>query len=219
MLEAQSIPAPPDIGATARSHWDRARNARRWLGQMGLGIWFVAMLAIGATLLGRHLVALPRPVKDAALAQAMDTMRGPDDAGLWMAIHVLYAECQCSQRIAEHLLASRRPREIAERVLFIGHDPDLEARFAAAGLLVVRTDENEAAVRYHVAAAPLFVFVAPDGALRYVGGYTERKQGPDPRDVEILAEARADREVAPMPVFGCAVSARLRADINPLGLP
>ncbi len=186
---------------------------------MGLGIWFVAMLAIGATLLGRHLIALPRPVKDAALAQAMETMRGPDDAGLWMAVHVLYAECQCSQRIAEHLLASRRPREVAERVLLIGHDPHHAARSAAAGLMVVRTDETEAAVRYHVAAAPVFVVVAPDGAVRNVGGSTERKQGPDPRDVEILAETRADREVAPLPIFGCAVSARLRADINPLGLP
>ncbi len=219
-LEPQSIPAPPaGFGATLRASSDPLRNLRLWLGRLGLLIWLFAMAAGGATLLGRHLIALPRPAKDAALAQAMGSMRGPGDAGLWMAVHVLYADCQCSQRIAEHLLAGRRPREVAERVLLIGHDPDLEARFDAAGISVVRTDENDAAVHYHVSAAPLFVVIAPDGTVRYAGGYTERKQGPDPRDLNILADARADRAVTTLPVFGCAVSARLRSAMNPLGLP
>ncbi len=189
------------------------------MGRLGVGIWFLVMVTVGATLLGRHLIALPRPAKDAALAQAMATLRGPADTGRWMAIHVLYADCQCSQRIAEHLLATKRPQDIAERVLLIGHDAGLEARLDAAGIVVVRTDENDAAVHYHVVAAPLFVVVGPEGAVRYAGGYTERKQGPDPRDLDILADARADRAIAPLPLFGCAVSARLRSSLNPLGLP
>jgi hypothetical protein len=186
------------------------------MGRAGVGIWFAAMVLVGATLLGRHLIALPRPPMDAALARAMGSMRGPADAGRWMTVHVLYAECQCSQRIAEHVLAGHRPPDLAERVLLIGRDANLEARFVAAGIAVVRTDENDAAVDYHVSAAPLFIVVAPDGSVRYAGGYTERKQGPNPRDLAILADARADREIPTLPVFGCAVSAQLRSTLNPL---
>jgi hypothetical protein len=217
MLERRSLPAPAeDLRANASAVWIRLRRST---GRVGVGLWFTAMLLVGATLLGRHLIALPRPSKDAALARAMDSMRGPADAGRWMAVHVLYAECQCSQRIAEHLLAGNRPPDLAERVLLIGRDADLEARFAAARIAVVRTDENDAAVDYHVSAVPLFVVVGPDGVVRYAGGYTERKQGPNPRDLEILADARAGREIPTLPVFGCAVSARLRSTLNPLGLP
>lgn len=202
-----------------RGLWNRLHGLRRWMGRFGLGVWFVVMVVVGSTLLGRHLIALPRPAKDVALGQAMASMRGPGDAGRWLAVHVLYADCQCSQRIADHLLATHRPGDVAERVLLIGHDAVLEARLATAGIAVVQTDENDAAVKYHVAAAPLFVVVAPDGAVRYAGGYTERKQGPDPRDLDILADARAGRAIAPLPLFGCAVSARLRSELNPLGLP
>jgi hypothetical protein len=136
-----------------------------------------------------------------------------------MAVHVLYAECRCSQRIAEHILSSSRPLDVTERVLLIGRDPDLERRFAAHGLRVVLTDSTELGNRYHIAAVPLLVVVAPDDTVRYAGGYTLRKQGPDPQDLQLVADARAGRAPATLPVFGCAVSARLKSSLNPLGLP
>lgn len=188
-------------------------------GRLGLIVWFVAMLAVGITLLARHAVALPRPTEDASFARAMASLRAPEDSGRWMAVHVLYAECQCSQRIANHLLTSDRPEGVAERVLLVGRSADLEARLAARGVRVVLTKSAELADRYHVQAVPLFVVVAPDDTVRYAGGYTARKQGPDPRDLEILAAARDDRFFARLPVFGCAVSARLRSSLNPIGLP
>jgi hypothetical protein len=191
----------------------------RTLARLGLGVWFVLMVAVCATLLGRHLLALPRPANDVALAEVMSSLRGAGPGGQWMTVHVLYAECPCSQRIAEHVLAGHRPADLAERVLLIGHDAELEARFAKQGLPVTVVDEDEAATRFHVVAAPSLVVVGPDDTVRYVGGYTERKQGLDPQDVAIVADARAGRDVSPLPVFGCAVSARLRASLNPLGLP
>jgi len=191
----------------------------RPLARVGLAVWFLSMLAVGATLLGRHLVALPRPANDASLARSMSSLRGADASGRWMAVHVLYADCPCSQRIAEHLLAGGRPGDAAERVLLIGSDAPLEARLVRAGLPVTIVTEDEAATRFHVVAAPALVVIAPDDSVRYVGGYTESKQGPDPRDLAILAGARSGRDYAPLPVFGCAVSARLRASLNPLGLP
>jgi hypothetical protein len=187
--------------------------------RLGLTVWFVLMVAVGATLLGRHLIALPRPANDSALAQAMSSLRSAGGAGRWMMIHVLYAQCGCSQRIADHLLAGARPADVTERIVLIGHDAVLEARFADTGWPVARVTEDEAATRFHVVAAPALAVLAPDDRVRYVGGYTERKQGPDARDLAILAAVRAGRDVPPLPIFGCAVSARLRSSLNPLGLP
>jgi hypothetical protein len=136
-----------------------------------------------------------------------------------MTVHVLYAECGCSKLIAGHLAAGGRPPGVAERVLLIGRDADLEARLDKMGMPVALVSEDEAATRFHVVAAPTLVVLAPDDTVRYVGGYTERKQGPDPRDLAILASVRAGDEVPSLPIFGCAVSARLRASLNPLGLP
>ena len=67
--------------------------------------------------------------------------------------------------------------------------------------------------------AVVFWLLAPDGTVRYVGGYTDRKQGLDAKDLAIVADTRAGQDVAPLPIFGCAVSARLRAALNPLGMP
>ena len=108
---------------------------------------------------------------------------------------------------------------MTERVLLIGRDAELEARFASVGMPVILATEDEASATFHIVAAPTLVVVAPDDTVRYAGGYTERKQGPDPRDLAILAAVRAGHFVAPLPIFGCAVSARLRSTINPLGLP
>jgi hypothetical protein len=196
-----------------------AGRLRAFGARLGLTVWFVLMVAVGATLLGRHLIPLPRPANDLALAQAMSSLRGAGAAGRWMMVHVLYAQCACSQKIADHVLAGGRPADVTERVVLIGHDAGLEARFAEIGWPIARVTEEDAATRLHVVAAPALVVVAPDNSVRYVGGYTERKQGPDPRDLAILAAVRTGGDVSPLPIFGCAVSARLRSSLNPLGLP
>jgi hypothetical protein len=184
-----------------------------------LSVWFGVMLAIGASLLVRHSVALPRPAVDAELERSMSTLRIPADAGKWMAVHVLYADCRCSQRVADHLLSSSRPADLVEQVLLVGRSGALEGSLTARGFRVTVVEPDELAARYHVLAVPLLLVAAPDGSIRYAGGYTTRKQGPDPRDLEILASAKADRVTAALPVFGCAVSRKLDQVLNPLGLP
>jgi hypothetical protein len=84
-------------------------------------------------------------------------------------------------------------------------------------VIKVGVDELEA---YHIAAAPLLVVLGPDGSVRYSGGYTEQKQGPAIRDLEILAAAARDERPShsPLPVFGCAVAADLRRRLDPTGI-
>jgi hypothetical protein len=180
-----------------------------------LGLWFVAMTLVGSTLMARHLVPLPPP-EGARLSGLVRAQ------GRWMAVHVLYSECRCSQRIADHLLESPRPGDVDEHVLLVadpGQGASMSEQLTRAGFRVSVVTSEQLAERYGIEAVPLFVVVGPDGAARYAGGYTERKQGPAPRDLEILAAARAGRDLPELPTFGCAVSERLRRTLDPLSIP
>jgi hypothetical protein len=210
---ARTILHAPDLLQSPRT------RLKRFSTRAALVAWFGMMLAIGMSLLVRHSVALPRAKVDVELERAMAALRTPADANMWMAVHVLYADCRCSQRIADHLLTSLRPADLAERVLLVGRNTELENGLAAHGLHVVLVEPEDLATRYHVLAVPMLLVAAPDGSIRYAGGYTTRKQGPDPRDVEIVASARAGQAMATLPIFGCAVSRRLEQVLNPLGLP
>jgi hypothetical protein len=59
----------------------------------------------------------------------------------------------------------------------------------------------------------------PGDHARYVGGYTARKQGPDVQDRKILATLLGGTKPEENPVYGCAVSSRLQAALNPIGVP
>lgn len=181
-----------------------------------MGVWFAAMLGIGVTLLARHEVAFPRPKPDAALTAAMASLRAKGEDGRFMAVHVLSSECRCSQRIGEHLAGTRRPDGVVEHVILVGHGP-METKLARFGVTVI--EPSELTPRYRVGAAPTLLVTGPDGSVRYVGGYTERKQGPAPRDREIIDDIRAGRDVESLPTFGCAVDEKLQAAVNPLRLP
>jgi len=181
-----------------------------WKGRSGviaLTVWFGAMATLCAGLLARHLVALPAPGSYDALSRAMSDLPGPSQRGKWLAVHVLDGRCRCSQRIAEHLLQTARPHAWSEIVLWSG-DVDPPAKLTERFDLR-RTDLAELG-RYGIESVPILVAIDPSGQVRYAGGYTVRKQGPVIDDLRLLAEAMREPAVTAMPVFGCAVSDRLR---------
>jgi len=188
--------------------------------KLALAGWFAVMVTLSAIMLGRHVVPLPRPsADDTALAAALTSLRRPENAARFFAVHVLFAECRCSQRIAEHLLTSPRPPEVSEAVLLVGENAALEASLRAKGFGVTRVDVDELDTRYHVKSVPILVVLAPDATVRYAGGYTTSKQGPDPRDLDIIARARTEGTLLKaLPVFGCAVAEKLRSRLDPTGL-
>jgi hypothetical protein len=183
-------------------------------------VWIAGFVVVGAYLLAPHLLTLPVPdTADPGFQRSM-VQRLPAQHGRWLVLHVLDEDCLCSQRVLDHLLASPRPAETAERIVLISRHEDA-ARVAAIrahgfDLDVVTPDQLVA--RYRVEAAPLLVIVSPADGVRYVGGYTPRKQAADIRDVQILAAVRAGERVVPLPTFGCAVGARLSQTVDPLGL-
>ena len=58
----------------------------------------------------------------------------------------------------------------------------------------------------------------PANVVRYVGGYTAEKQSAFILDQRILGELAAGGTPKALPMFGCAVSEKLRGSVDPLGL-
>jgi hypothetical protein len=194
----------------------REAGARRqWLVYVALGIWFVVMGAVAASLLARHVVPLPPPADTVSLS----SLRSVDDTGRWIAVHVLYSECVCSRRIIEHLTRSARPTDVVEYVVLVGARTDLTSALRTRGFRVLEVTPDELSTRFGIEAVPLLVVLGPDDTTRYSGGYAERKQGPELRDLHIIARARAGYDDEGLPLFGCAVGRALRQTINPLRLP
>ncbi len=206
-LLAASVP-PPSPRAK--------RSLSRALSWAALAGWSGLVLVAGAYLLAAHEAPLPQP-GSAALAADVAQQRRPEERGQWLALHALFAECGCSQRVAEHLLARHPMPGMRERVLFVGESPRAD-ELAAAGYEVEKLDEDTLRDRYGFEGVPAFALVAPDGGVRYVGGYTRTKQGSDFVDVSATAAALRGESTHPLPIFGCAVSRALQQRRDPLGL-
>ncbi len=200
-----------------------AKRSIRLVARAGVVVWMLGLAAIVAMLMVGHVVALPRPDStDGELAAALASLRAQAPASAlgppaWMAVHVLGAECGCSQRIAEHLLDGARPPGVSEVVLLVGHDEELSARLQKR-MAVFEVTPEELGRRFHIEAAPLLLAVDPAGTVRYSGGYTDRKRGPEIEDVKILSDLAHGREVKAIPVFGCAFGESLKKNLDPLGL-
>jgi hypothetical protein len=165
-----------------------------------------------------HWVALPRPANDDALLAHGLAALSKDDPPGWRLTHILYADCRCSQSIFEHLLHRPMPEGVAERVVLVGEDDGWEGRARARGIELVHMTREELKARLGIESAPLLVISEPSSQVRYVGGYTDRKQGLGYRDAAVLAALRSGTDVPSMPVFGCGVSQQLQATLDPIGI-
>jgi len=183
--------------------------------------WAIVLFVTATSLMAAHLYALPKPADDdALLASSLNGLRSKTERG-WLAVHVLYAECRCSRRILSHLAIDARPRGVSEKLLLVGANPELEpelSRISGRGFEIIRTTSTELRERFHVQAVPLLLVLGPDGVVRYSGGYTERKQGLDVRDRQIIVGLIENRPAPELPVFGCAVSKELQRLLDPLAL-
>jgi hypothetical protein len=187
-------------------------SLRRRLGGAAVTAWFALMIVIGAGLLAKHVVAMPRP-QATLLAPALTMLRTPQEHDRWLAVHVLYSDCRCSQRVAEHLATTERPQDWSEIVLWVGDDAP------PAGLAAhfdVRRATAAQLASYGIEAAPSMILADPAGHIRYSGGYTDRKQGPVIEDLRILRAVHNAENVSSLPLFGCAVSSRLKSDLAAL---
>lgn len=185
-----------------------------------LALWGAGALVLSAFLLGSHLVALPAPrAVDVRLAAAVTAYGAAHPGSGGLMLHALYEDCKCSQNVVEHLIA-RGAHAGHELVLLVAEGVDTVAaqRLRAAGFDTHLLSADALRDTYGIEAAPALVVADATGVVRYVGGYGDRKQSPILRDVEIDARIAQGEVVAPLPLFGCAVSEQLRSSLDPLGL-
>lgn len=215
----------------AQPRWKPQDSARgrldlgRWGARIALMIWMPAVaLGVGSLMVG-HWAPLPVPSTEAhtPLASGIESLLGGEDTATrsqWTLVHFLYGDCGCSSRVADYLVSESRtqPEEIVEHIIFVDQDP--ESEFAlnalAQGFAVHHETRPTLAERYGIESAPLFIAVSPEGDVKFLGGYTLRKQGLDYADLDVLAQLRAGRQPDPIPVFGCGVSATLQTALDPL---
>jgi hypothetical protein len=181
--------------------------------------WASMCLVVGGALLVFHLLPLPvPPIDDPALQRALVGTSTPEERGRWRLVHVMYARCPCSNKIIEHLVSSTRPRDVRERVVIVDASDVLRDRLRTAGFIVEVVDANTLQQRYHLEAAPVLIVADDTDRIRYVGGYTERKQGPVSHDVEMVERLRRGDRLEGLPLFGCATSRALQQAVDPFSL-
>jgi len=191
-------------------------------------VWAPVVLLVLSSLMTSHWVPLPTPTTQnerlrAGLAAlhvpASDVSERVVPAESWTIYHVLYAGCRCSRLVFDYLSERLPESELREVVLLIGgEDERLTAACKASGVACIELTQEQLEEDFGIECAPLFVVADPAGKPLYVGGYTDRKQALDYRDLDIVARLQEGEQVSPLPVFGCGVSTSLQDALDPLGL-
>lgn len=212
----------------SRSLVTATRPAKARLARALLVVWAPVVLLVLSSLMTSHWVPLPTPntqserLRAGIAALEATTPNGPGRvpaADSWTIYHVLYAGCRCSRLVFDYLSERLPQGELREVVLLIGgEDEQLSAACQASGVACIELTQEQLENEFGIESAPLFVVVDPAGEPLYVGGYTDRKQGLDYRDLDIVARLRDGEQVTPLPVFGCGVSTSLQDALDPLGL-
>jgi len=143
------------------------------------------------------------------LASAMGALRkgGSDN----FVIDVIAAQCSCTQRLFDHLLARGPLLSAEELILFVGAD-DAKAQAARrAGFRFKSITAEGLNAQYGLEAAPIFVQMDTRNRLRYLGGYYNHPAAIVALDENISAKIESGEAVPPLPIFGCVVRARSSA--------
>jgi hypothetical protein len=188
------------------------------IGQFGIGLWAGGMILVVACLMVSHWVVLPHPkTTDQVWTTQLNQTLGIHSEQ-WTALHFLYGNCPCSRRILDHLV-NRFPIDgCREKIVFIGEDREMTEAAGKRGYEVDEVTPEGLKTRYGVEAAPLLTVLDPSGNIRFAGGYTTHKQGPQIQDVNIIQQLIRRENVGELPLFGCAVSNELKSLVDPLGL-
>lgn len=187
--------------------------AKERLGKAALTLWLPVTLAIVASLMVSHVVAMPSPTDGARLRDGVSALRRGDGP---FRLHVLYERCSCTRSLWAHLMERGAQAGVDELILYVGADPERAAEARRRGYRFARRTPEALSDTLGLDAAPLFV-VAED-EIAYVGGYYALPAAVDPRDEAIVRALAGGEPVAPLPIYGCAVSPALQDQVDPLGL-
>ena len=189
---------------------------KNWVRGFGFGFWLIAATFAAASLTAWHSVALP-------VGNPVETTAGTED-GRWHMVHYLSSDCACSREVANYLVRRRPLAGVMEEVVLIASEnPGAQLKmlnmFKQNGFRTSLMAPDAAANDAGVEGVPLLQIRAPDGSLRFRGGYREHGAPPDRfLDISILSGLMNSRAVPRPRVYGCATTHRLRALLDPLSL-
>jgi hypothetical protein len=180
------------------------------------GLWFVGISIPLVTLAAQHDLPLAR--RTAPGSRSDDTRRATDGTTI---LHVLAADCECSQAVAEYLLGRGADPAEREQVWIVGDAGSLRERLEQEGYRARTASAEEVGEVLGVAGAPfLFVYGQGGDGVLYAGGYGPTRPA-RPADVQvesIVRGVRAGESRRPYPAYGCVVGADLRRRVDPLRL-
>ena len=183
-----------------------------------LGVWAVVVAGVCASSMVGHVVPLPVS-EQVRVGPGIAALKASIGANGVVAFHFLDAKCRCSRRVVDGLV-SRRPMDgVLEHVVLVDDDGALRGRLTASGFVVTAVTSAELERRFAVRGAPVLVVTNQEDKVLYEGGYTDRKQAFVLEDKRIIRQAAEGRAPSPLPVFGCAVAAKLNRERNPMRIP
>ena len=178
------------------------------------GVWAFLALTTSTWMMAWHSVVFPVLSSNRTSSNAV--------AGVWNIRHYLSPDCACSRRTAVYLIKRGPLHGTAEEVFVIGAGEGatrMKTQLSGGGFRVTALTAEQASARDGIQGVPVLEIVAPDGKIAFRGGYRKWGQSPnDYEDVTLLSQLKASRHVETLPVLGCAVSERLRKQLDPLGL-
>lgn len=186
---------------------------RRKIAALALVIWAPVTIVVTSLLMVNHTIAMPMPDDLRRLEQGVTEWLGRGDA----VVHVLYANCSCTDRLVDHLVTRGPVLADREVVVFVGTPQPSHERLATVGFEWHEWSQSDLTERTGVEAAPVLL-VRQHNRMDYVGGYFRYPAATRPLDEQIIADTAAGAPPKPLPIFGCAVSPRLRETVDPLGL-
>lgn len=208
----------------SRSSQNRFANLTSFV----ISIWAIVLTLVCSSLMVGHWVSLPTPAVGSTLESAEFQGKSPTNArstlvrlpaeDRWLVSHFLYADCPCSRKVLDHVVHREPLANVNERIVLIGHPQPTELEAAQAKFSVELISPEALLAQYGVESVPLLVVADRDGTIKYSGGYTRRKQGLDYQDQSIVRQLVAGGQVDPLPLYGCAVSQRLKRIVDPMGL-
>lgn len=179
------------------------------------------IFAVWATLISVPLVALMvlhapfNPVDGNGVAELVGAQKGA-----WAIVHVLASGCGCSRRVAKHLTmkAAGTHNSAREYVVVLGGSIAFESELQKAGYEVIHRDSDQLSEKLGINGVPLLVVIKPDGSPGYSGGYSKHSVGTEWSDEEVIHTAMLGSRPETLPVYGCAVGARMMKKSDPFGL-
>ena len=193
------------------------------LSNLAIPLWVVTLTLVCSSLMVGHWISLPTPAVGSQLERGTHYAHESKadwtlEDGRLRVSHFLFADCPCSRKVLDYLVHRPPLAAVDERIVLIAlpNQPLVEV---ATGSFAVELESPETLMaKYGVESAPLMIVDDAQGIIRYAGGYTSRKQGLDYQDQTIVRQLLSGAEVDPLPLYGCAVSQRLKQMVDPFGL-